>query len=82
MVYTSQLFLPRFLPQPKKGPPKPIQTPAFLRRRLDAEDKFYIGMTCIIGLTISYTSIWAQSLISATQLKQHMPGRAGLGWGV
>mmetsp|Transcript_51689 Transcript_51689/g.84695 ORF Transcript_51689/g.84695 Transcript_51689/m.84695 type:complete len:317 (+) Transcript_51689:48-998(+) len=29
-------------------------------------DKFYIGMTCIIGLTISYTSIWAQSLISAT----------------
>jgi len=29
-------------------------------------DKFYICMTCIIGLTISYTSIWAQSLISAT----------------
>ena len=29
-------------------------------------DKFYIGMTCVIGLTISYTSIWAQSLISAT----------------
>ena len=29
-------------------------------------DKFYIVMTCFIGLTISYTSIWAQSLISAT----------------
>lgn len=29
-------------------------------------DKFYIAMTCVIGLTISYTSIWAQSLISAT----------------
>ena len=29
-------------------------------------DKFYIVMTCFISLTISYTSIWAQSLISAT----------------
>lgn len=29
-------------------------------------DKFYIAMTCVIGLSISYTSIWAQSLISAT----------------
>ena len=34
--------------------------------KLSSSDKFYIGMTCIIGLTISYTSIWAQSLISAT----------------
>lgn len=33
---------------------------------LNRWDKFYIAMTCVIGLTISYTSIWAQSLISAT----------------
>ena len=29
-------------------------------------DKVYIGLTCVIGLSISYTGIWAQSLISAT----------------
>jgi len=34
--------------------------------KLSTADKLYIGMTCVIGLTISYTSIWAQSLISAT----------------
>lgn len=33
---------------------------------LNQWDKFYIAMSCVIGLTISYTSIWAQSLISAT----------------
>jgi hypothetical protein len=26
----------------------------------------YIAVSCVIGLAISYTSIWAQSLISAT----------------
>jgi len=26
----------------------------------------YIAISCIIGLAISYTSIWAQTLISAT----------------
>lgn len=29
-------------------------------------DKVYIAVSCVIGLAISYTSIWAQSLISAT----------------
>ncbi|CAL1174249.1 unnamed protein product [Cladocopium goreaui] len=29
-------------------------------------DKAYIAVSCVIGLAISYTSIWAQSLISAT----------------
>lgn len=29
-------------------------------------DKFYLLMSCIIGLGISYTGVWAQSLISAT----------------
>ena len=33
---------------------------------LNQTDKIYIAMSCIIGLAISYTSIWAQSLISAT----------------
>eukprot|EP00440_Ansanella_granifera_P044226 gb/GFBE01047929.1/.p1 GENE.gb/GFBE01047929.1/~~gb/GFBE01047929.1/.p1 ORF type:complete len:263 (+),score=66.57 gb/GFBE01047929.1/:1-789(+) len=29
-------------------------------------DKFYILLSCVIGLGISYSGIWAQSLISAT----------------
>lgn len=29
-------------------------------------DKLYIGLSCLIGLGISYCGIWAQSLISAT----------------
>jgi len=34
--------------------------------KLTRWDQFFIGMSCVIGLAISYTSIWAQSLISAT----------------
>jgi len=33
---------------------------------LSPTDKAYIAISCIIGLAISYTSIWAQTLISAT----------------
>ena len=33
---------------------------------LTALDKAYIGLSCVIGLSICYTGIWAQSLISAT----------------
>jgi len=33
---------------------------------LDAWGKTYVILTCIVGLGISYTGIWAQSLISAT----------------
>jgi len=29
-------------------------------------DKVYIGLSCVIGLSIGFTGIWAQSLISAT----------------
>jgi len=34
--------------------------------KLTRWDQFFIAMSCVIGLAISYTSIWAQSLISAT----------------
>ncbi|CAE7228815.1 GONST3 [Symbiodinium natans] len=33
---------------------------------LSITDKVYIGLSCVIGLSICYTGIWAQSLISAT----------------
>ncbi|CAE7285665.1 GFT1 [Symbiodinium natans] len=33
---------------------------------LTSLDKVYIGLSCVIGLSIGFTGIWAQSLISAT----------------
>ncbi|CAE7495861.1 GONST3, partial [Symbiodinium pilosum] len=33
---------------------------------LTGMDKVYIGLSCVIGLSIGFTGIWAQSLISAT----------------
>lgn len=41
----------------------------------------YIAVSCVIGLAISYTSIWAQSLISATSFLAPWSGFfSGLAW--
>eukprot|EP00913_Durusdinium_trenchii_P007268 g6832.t1 len=41
----------------------PMETGFFVAK---TEDQLYIALTCFIGLSICYTGIWAQSLISAT----------------
>ena len=74
-TFSPKVFTPALQVLPTGPNPQRRQPP----KTFSAEDKFYIGMTCIIGLTISYTSIWAQSLISATQLKQKKDAWAGLG---